>query len=156
MALKFQRLTRPAIRTLKSGERITEQGITVECQVNGDTRYTVNIMVDGQRIHRVIGRASEGITREQAERAVEKFRTSAREGRLDLPTGRKMHRSFADAGEEYLAKIEHHPKHGKNLDRKRHHIRERLAPYFKEQRPEKLTDFSIAHYVRDRLGQGAA
>jgi len=34
---------------------------------------------------------------EQAERAIEAMRTKAREGRLDLPTGRKVHRSFADA-----------------------------------------------------------
>lgn len=155
MALKFQRLTRPAIRALAIGEKITENGITVERQRNGDVRYSVNVMVDGQRIHRVVGRESDGITREQAERAIESFRTKAREGRLDLPTGRKVHRTFADAGEEYLQKIEHHPKHGRNLVRKQQHVRQRLAPYFKDQRPDKITDFSIAHYIKHRLGEGA-
>jgi integrase len=156
MALRFARLTRPAIRALRSGEKLSEHGISAERQHNGDLRYSVNIMVDGQRIHRVIGRESEGITREQAERTIESFRTKAREGRLDLPAGRKIHRSFVEAGEEYLKQIEHHPEHGRNLARKRHHIRERLAPYFKDQRPDKLTDFGIAHYVRHRKSEGAA
>lgn len=156
MALKFQRLTRPAIRALKAGERLTEHGVTVARQPNGDARYSVNIMVDGQRIHRVIGRESEGTTREQAERAIESFRTKAREGRLDLPTGRKAHRSFAQAGEDYLTRIEHNPKHGRNFARKRHHIRNRLAPYFKTQRPDKLTDFAVSHYIKKRKGEDAS
>ena len=84
------------------------------------------------------------------------FRTKAREGRLNLPTGRKVHRTFAGAGEDCLSRIEHHPKHGRNLERKQYHIRQRLAPYFKEQRPDKLTDFAISHYIRRRKGEGAA
>ena len=156
MALRFSRLSRPSISALKPGERINEHGIIVERQRNGDVRYSVNIMVDGRRIHRVVGRESEGVTREQAERAVESFRTKAREGRLDLPTGRKTHRTFAEAGEEYLTRIEHHPKHGRNLRRKQHHIRQRLTPYFRGQRPDKLTDFAVAHYIRQRKGEGAA
>ncbi|WP_126174570.1 tyrosine-type recombinase/integrase [Altericroceibacterium xinjiangense] len=156
MALRFQRLTRPAIRALQPGKKLAEHGITAERQKNGDVRFSVDIMADGQRIHRVIGRESEGITREQAERAIESFRTKAREGRLDLPTGRKVHRTFAEAGEDYLERIEHHPKHGRNLARKRQHIRQRLAPYFKNLRPNKLTDFAIAHYIRHRKAEGAA
>lgn len=157
MALRFQRLTRPAIRALPAGDKINEHGICAERQQSGDIRYSVNIMVDGTRIHRVIGRESEGVTREQAERALENFRTKAREGRLDLPTARKVHRNFAEAGEDYLSRIEADTdKHGRNIHRKRQHIRERLAPYFKTQRPDKLTDFSIAHYARHREKQGAS
>lgn len=156
MALKFSRLTRPAIRALETGARIIEHGIIVERQTNGDARYSINIMVDGQRIHRVIGRESENTTREQAERAIEHFRTKAREDRLDLPSGRKVHRSFGEAANEYLTRIEPHSRHGRNLTRKRQHIRERLIPYFKSQRPDSLTDFSISHYNRHRLNQGAA
>ena len=156
MALRFSKLTRPDIRSLKPGEHISEHGIRAECQSSGDIRWSVNIMVDGQRIHRVIGKLSEGITREQAERAIETFRTKAREGRLDLPTARKTHRSFSEASEEYLKRIEHHPKDGRNFTRKCQHIRGRLTPYFKAHRPDKLSDFTIAHYTRDRRQEGAA
>src|ERR1043166_4995323 len=106
MALRFQRLTRPAIRALEPGQRINEHGITAERQVNGDVRYTGNVMVDGQRIHRVVGRESEGTTREQAERTIESLRTKAREGRLDLPTGRKVHRTFKEAARDDLERLE--------------------------------------------------
>jgi integrase len=156
MALRFNLLTRPAIKNLARGERINEHGISAERLANGDCRYSVNIMVDGQRIHRVIGRESEGITREQAERAIEGFRTKAREGRLDLPTGRKTHRTFEQAGEEYLTRIEHHNKNGRNYPRKLHHMRERLIPHFKAVRPDKLSDIAIAGYTKRRRGEDAA
>lgn len=156
MALRFQRLTRPAIRALPPGERLNEHGISAERLVNGDTRYSINVMVDGQRIHRVVGRESEGVTREQAERTVESLRTKAREGRLDLPTGRKTFRNFAQLSEAYLERIEHHNKHGRNIDRKRRHIRSRLAPHFKTQRPDRLTEFAVTGYIKARREQGAA
>ena len=50
MALRFTHLTRPGIRALKLGKKITECGITVERLGNGDIRYSVNIMVDRERI----------------------------------------------------------------------------------------------------------
>jgi integrase len=156
MALKFAKLTRPALRTLQAGEKINEHGVTAERQKNGDVRFTVNVMVDGQRIHRVVGRESEGVTREQAERTIESLRTKAREGRLDLPTGRKAHRTFAEAADDYLARIEHHPKHGKNMKAKRQHMQQRLVPHFKALRPDKLTDFALAGYVKRRKEEGAA
>lgn len=156
MALKFSRMTRPSLRALAVGGRINEHGIVAERLGNGDLRFSINIMVDGTRVHRVVGRESEGVTREQAERAIEGLRTKAREGRLDLPAGRKVFRSFIEASEDYLTRVEHHPKFGRNLARKRSHMRDRLAPYFKSQRPDKLTDFSISHYVKHRRDQGAA
>lgn len=156
MALKFSALTRNTIRSLSVGDQLTEHGIRVKRMKNGDLGYSVNIMVDGERIHRVVGRESEGVTREQAERAIESLRTKAREGRLDLPAGKKVHRTFEVVGEDYLAEIEHHPAHGRNLDRKKRHMRRRLAPFFKGQRPEKLTEFAIANYRKNRSEEGAA
>lgn len=156
MALRFQKLTRPAIRALSGGDKLHEHGITAERLASGDIRFSINVMVDGQRIHRVVGRESEGVTREQAERTIETLRTKAREGRLDLPTGRKVHRTFAEATEAYLEQIQHHPKHGRNLGPKTRHIRQQLAPYFKAQRPDKLTDFAISHYIKHRKEAGAS
>ncbi len=94
MPLRFTRLDRPSIRRLKLGEKITEHGITAERLPDGDIRYTVNVMVDGERIHRVIGRQSEGVTRTQGEDFIGKQRAEAREGRLSLPKGRKLHLTF--------------------------------------------------------------
>ena len=63
MALRFARLDRAAIRRLAGGEwkstekgkrywvgaKLVEHGIIVERLADGDLRYSVNIMVDGQR-----------------------------------------------------------------------------------------------------------
>ena len=102
MPVRFSRLTRPAIRRLKPGEKITEHGITAERLQDGDTRYSVNIMVDGERIHRVIGRQSERVTRTQAEQFIAKARTDAKEGRLGLPRGRKVGLTFTNASKLYM------------------------------------------------------
>lgn len=106
MALRFSRLTRTAVRGLEAGQSVQEHAITARKLANGDVRYSINVMADGQRIHRVIGCQSDGVTREQAERAIETIRTKAREGRLDLPKGRKVHRTFAEAAVEYLLRLE--------------------------------------------------
>lgn len=156
MALRFDTLTRPAIRNLKRGGRLTEHGITAWRQASGDVRYSVNIMVDGQRIHRVIGRESQGTTRQQAEDAIAAFRTKAREGTLDLPERRKRHRLFKEAAEDYLKRIKGHPKHGKNLPRKQAHVRDKLAPFFKSVRLDRIEDEQIAAFVEQRTGEGAS
>jgi hypothetical protein len=67
MSRGFSRLDRPAIRKLRPGEKITEHGITTERLAAGDFRFSVNFMVDGKHVHRVIGRGSEGVTRTQCE-----------------------------------------------------------------------------------------
>lgn len=154
MALRFSRVTRTAVRGLQPGDKLHEHGITVEKQVNGDVRYSVNVMVDGQRVHRVVGRESEGVTREQAERYIEKVRTEAREDRLDLPKGRKAHRTLAKAGPEYLTKMEQSG--GKDLVNKRRHLNMHLIPALGRERIDKLTNFRLKLYRKSRLEQGAS
>ncbi len=90
MAKTFIKLTRPLMRKLAACETLNEHGIIFERQANGDGVFTVNVMVDGQRIHRVIGRESDGTTRTQAEEFIEKARQEAKAGRLNLPKGRKL------------------------------------------------------------------
>lgn len=158
MALKFQRLTRPAVRALEKGQRINEHGITAERMGTGDVRYSVNIMVDGVRVHRVIGRESEGVTREQVERAIEVLRTKAREGRLDLPTGRKVHRLFREVATDYLERLTdmlgpHDPGYS-DIKNKKRIIEQNLIPYFGATRIDQVKDWAVKHYARARLEQG--
>ena len=105
MPLRFSHLTRPAIRKLQVGKRITEHGITAEGLSDGDVRYSINVMVDGQRIHRVVGRETDRVTRTQAEELIAKLRTDAREGRLQLPKGRKTALGFSAAADKYIEKL---------------------------------------------------
>jgi integrase len=154
MALKFARLTRPNIRALKPGEKITEHGITAERLADGDLKYNVNIMVDRQRVHRVIGRDSEGVTRKQAEKFIEKARTEAREGRLGLPVGRKTPLGFSTAADYYVKRLKEDG--GQNIRQKRGHLANHLKPFLKTQNLASITTFTIGSYKRHRAGQGGA
>lgn len=152
MSLKFNKIGKANIKSLEAGRALSEHGVTVTRKSNGDLKWSVNVMVDGERIHRTIGLESEGVTREQAERAIETFRTKAREGRLDLPTGRKNHRSFAEAATDYLAKMEEIG--GKNMKAKRQHVDKLLIPYLGKHRADRISTLLVQQYVRDRLSTG--
>ncbi|MFP6732602.1 MAG: tyrosine-type recombinase/integrase [Rhodospirillales bacterium] len=154
MALKFTRLTRPDIRRLQQGEKVSEHGITAERMAGDDVRYSVNIMVDGQRIHRVIGKASEGVTRSQAEEFIEGRRTEAREGRLSWPVGRKTHLTFTQAADDYIKRLE--DTDGKNITVKKRQFKKHLKPFFGSQRLDNINTFSIDRYKRRRKEDGAA
>jgi hypothetical protein len=85
-------------------------------------------MVDGQRIHRVIGRESDGTTRTQAEEFIDKARQDAKAGRLNLPKGRKLALSFREAADKYLTKLEQEG--GKDIPMKRYRLDQHLVPFF--------------------------
>ena len=152
MSLKFIKLTRPNIRKLNDNQKIAEHGITFERFANGDGRYKVNIMVDGQRVHRVIGRESEGVTRKQAEDFIEQVKTDARKGRLNLPKGRKTILRFDRAAELYLTKLEEEG--GKDLKMKRMRLFHNLIPFFKKISLLKISSFDIERFKKSRIDKG--
>lgn len=92
------KLTRLALRGLKPGQHATAGGIRFDRLKNGDGRFTVEIMVDRVRVHRVIGLESEGVTLTQAEQFIEQARADARRDRLSLPKGRKVALEFFRGG----------------------------------------------------------
>jgi len=137
MALRFSRLDRAGIRRLLPGQKLAEHGVVVERLTNGDLRYSVNVMVDGRRVHRVIGRESDGVTRSQCEGFIEKARTDARLDRLSLPKGRKLALTFAAAGDSYLSRLEQSA--GKNVVIKNRQFRMYLKPFFGTMRLDAIT-----------------
>jgi len=150
MSKKFDRLTRMKIRALKSGS-ISEHGITFERLENGDGRYSVNMMVDGQRIHRVIGHESDGTTRTQAEEFMAKARQDAKAGRLNLPKGRKITLGFREAGIGYLNKLAEAG--GKDLKMKRTRLTHNLIPFFGDTPLSKISTFDVERYKKHRSQQ---
>lgn len=153
MALRFVKLDSRLLRGLSPGDRVTEHGITAERLRNGDLRWSINIMVDAKRIHRVVGRESEGTKRGTAERLIEKLRTDARADRFNLPEGRKLHRSFSDAADDYLDRME--SSGGKDMKNKRRHLKQRLVPFLGRDRLDKITGFRLGQYRQHRLSEGA-
>ncbi len=154
MTVKYALLTRPNIRALKPGQKITEHGITAEKLANGDMRYAVNVMVDGERIHRVIGRGSDGTTRTQAEEFIAKAKSDAKEGRLNLPSSRKLHLTFASAADSYLKKIEEIG--AKDYVNNEQHIRLHLKPYFGTMRLDKISTFTLQKFQKHCREKGIA
>jgi integrase len=153
MAKAFLKLTRPAMRKLAGGAKIMEHGITFERLTSGDGVFTVNVMVDGQRIHRVIGRESEGVTRRQAEMFIEKVRREAREGRLNLPQGRKLALAFREAASRYLQRFAEEG--GKDLIVKRRRLTLHLIPFFRETPLATISSFDVERYKKSRVESGA-
>src|SRR5215471_11463565 len=153
MAKGFLKLTRLAMRRLSPGEAITEHGITFARLPTGDGVFTVNIMVDGQRIHRVIGHESDGTTRTQAEEFIEKARRDAREGRLNLPKGRKIALGFREAAIKYLQRLVEED--GKDLVAKRRRLNIHLVPFLGDTPLSQISTFDIERYKKSRVGEGA-
>jgi hypothetical protein len=151
MARSFSKLTRPNMRALKVGARLTEQGITFERMSNGDGAFTVNVMVDGRRIHRSLGRESEGVTRTTAEEFVAKVKSDAREGRLNLPKRRKIPLSFGAAGPLYIERL--CQEDGREIRRKRQQLEQNLLPFFRDIQISRITSFDVERYQKHRLLQ---
>lgn len=152
MTASFRRLDRIAVRRLPAGRSITERGITASKLPDGDVRYTVAFMVDGMRIHRVIGRESEGVTRTQAEEFIARARADARADRLALPKGRKVQLTFAAAADIYLAKVKEIG--GKDLVNNEQHLRLHLTPYFGAMTLDHISAFTVQKFRAHRRAEG--
>ncbi|MEY4683543.1 MAG: hypothetical protein RLZ25_2 [Pseudomonadota bacterium] len=148
MAVRFQKLTAKNQKALKPGEVISEHGITLERLKNGDGRFTINVMVDGIRIHRVLGLESAGVTRSGCESFIEKVKTDSREDRLSLPKGKKVALRFSDAAAKYLEK-EAELK-GCDLKRKASILAHHLIPFFGSMPLSKIRKEHIEAYIAAR------
>lgn len=62
--------------------------------------------------------------------------------------------SFQEAAEEYLSRIEIHPRHGRNLSAKSRHLKANLIPFFRSRRLNGLSDLTVSQYAKKRLGDG--
>jgi integrase len=151
MTRTFSKITRTRTRALQPGERLSEQGITFERLGNGDGLFSVNVMVDGKRIHRNLGRESDGVTRTTAEDFISKVRHDSREGRLHLPKRRKVPLTFAGAAPLYLDRLREEG--GREIDRKRQQLQQCLVPFLGELQIGEITSSDIERYKKHRLSQ---
>ena len=154
MSRRFSKLSRPAMRTLTRGKSISEHGISFRREASGDGVFTVNVMVDRQRIHRVIGRESEGVTRQQAEDFIASARTDARRDRLDLPDGRKTRLGFREAALRYIDRLEQEG--GNNIPTKQRQLENHLTPIFGVRPLPQISTFEVERYKKTRRTEGAA
>ncbi len=151
MARSFRKITRPNMRAVKGGARLNEQGITFQRLANGDGAFSVNVMVDGTRVHRSLGRESEGVTRTTAEEFIAKVKGDAREGRLNLPKRRKIPPTFAAAVPLYIERLQQEG--GKEVPRKRQRLEKYLMPFFGDIQLSRISSFDVERYKKHRLEQ---
>ncbi len=151
MAKTFLKLTRARMRKLQAGGRINEHGITFERLRNGDGLFSINIMVDRRRIHRSIGRESDGTTRSTAEDFITKARHESREGRLNLPKRRKVALTLETATALYLDRLLQEG--GKNIERKRQQLEQSLVPCLGDRPLSQISSFDVERYKKHRLSQ---
>ena len=154
MTQKFHKLTRPVLRALIPGESVSEHGITFRRDAHGDGVFSVNVMVDRKRIHRVIGRESDGVTRRQAEDFIARARTDARRDRLELPAGRKTALGLEEATIRYVARLREIG--GKNILAKERQLRQHIVPFFGSKPIGQIESFDIERYKKARRADGAA
>ncbi|MGE8132714.1 tyrosine-type recombinase/integrase [Novosphingobium subterraneum] len=152
MALKYRVLTPTAVRQLKVGETIREHHIAV-MKLEGDERWRVEFMFHGERVHRTVGRSSEGWTRSRCEAYIEARKAEILDGTPTLPKGRKTHLRFEELAVWYLEEME--KSGGKNLPRKRAHLEQRLLPALGRIAVDQLAETTLNRFAKSRSDEGA-
>jgi integrase len=149
MSKTFTKLSRPAMRRLPVGQTIHEHGIVYQRMADGDGLFVVNVMVDGVRIHRSIGRESEGVTRTTAEEFIAKARQDARSGRLNLPKRRKVPLTLSAAVPLYLGRLVEEG--GKDMKEKARRLSQHVVRLLGQRVLSQITTFDVERYKKLRL-----
>lgn len=142
---------RHELRALSPGEEICSGGIRYT-KLEGDGRWTINVMVQGRRYHRNIGLDSEGVTYSQVLDAV----TRLRSGILDVLPKRRASKgvpTLSEASQAYLEFLRSHG--GKNLESKEAHLRLHLLPAMGRVRLDAITEEEWLKYLVARQASGA-
>lgn len=149
----FVKLTRDKLRKLKVGGSVNEHGI-VYTRTATDGRWSVNVMIAGQRVHKVVGFESQGYTRQQAEDYVATLKATKheRETGIVAPRNRKSF-NLADAVDDYLKYLREHG--GKDLENKIRRFKQHVVPHLGKLKLHAITDDDWARYVVKRKGEGA-
>lgn len=152
MARSFT-LTRDKLRKLAPGQRVSEGGVEYE-RLDGDGRWLINVQVNRQRIHRVVGLESQGYTRTQAEELIQQLKATKHERAHGVvaPKNRKTF-SIATAVPDYLDYLREHG--GKDLDNKKRRFEQHVVPHLGKLKLHAVTDEDWARYIVKRTAEKA-
>lgn len=148
MAIKYSKLTKANCAKLQQNEMIVENGIVYQKTKNNDGKFSINICVNGKRIHRVIGYESDGTTRVQVEEVIAQIKSDAKNNRLNLPQNRKTHLKFYEASKIYIECLK--STNGKSVEKKEQQLRMYLVPFFKNYIVSQISTFDIEKYKHER------
>ena len=148
MAIKYEKLTKSNCTKLEHGKMIVENGIVYEKTKKGDGRFSINICVNGKRIHRIVGFESDGTTRTQVEDFIAQLKSDAKNNRLNLPQKRKTHLKFLEASKIYIEGLK--ATNGKSIEKKEQQLRMYLIPFFKNYVVSQISTFDVEKYKNER------
>jgi len=143
------------IKTLSAGQILTSGGIEAR-RLTNDTAYYANVMIDGLRIRRLLGKRSEGFNLARARQAITqlKARANDKDALIQLSGKGAKPLSFEQGATEYLALSTQNG--GLNLRQKRQQLTDHLVPHFGKFDLPKITAADVDCYVTTRLDSGAA
>lgn len=150
--MKFAKLTKTNMRKLQPGYSIVENGIVYEKLLDGDGKFRIEMRIDGQRVKRVVGKESEGITKEAVIDIIFHFRMESRTNKLNLPANRKTHATLAEIGEMYLSRLQ--DSGGRNLSEKTRHLNKALLPILGHKSLSRLSTHDIDMFKKKRAQTG--
>lgn len=147
-------ITAKSISKLEIGKVIHGDGLKVKKAKTG-AAYYANIMVSGERIHRLLGKESEGFNLSRAKTALNKLRTDALdpEKQLELVGRASKQLRFDGAADLYIQTLTSTA--GKNIRQKSQQLRDHLVPEFGKVMLSRVTTTMVEAYKAKRLEQGA-
>lgn len=145
------KLSRNALRKLTSGESVTEAGVTYT-RLEGDGRWSINVMVKRKRVHQVIGLESEGFTITQARERIAQLRASNRPH--GIRPGSAKATSLREAARLYLVHLEEVG--GKDIPKKRQRLNGHILPKLGALMLASITRTDLRKYAKQRTTEGAS
>lgn len=147
-------LSRAATRKLRQGQSVTAKGITYT-RLEGDGRWSINVMVNRVRHHLVVGLESEGYTRTQAEDVIAGLKAKKREHDHGVAAPRHQARlSITKGVDDYLDFLRSHG--GRDIDAKVARFSQHIVPHLGTISMAALTDDDWSRYVAIRMKEKAA
>jgi len=146
--------SRSELRRLKPGQTRSERGVVYE-RLDGDGRWSINVMVNRVRHHQVVGLESEGYTRTQAEDVIAALKAKKRETNHGVVApAHRVRLSIAKAVDDYLEFLRGHD--GKDLEAKTRRFEQHIVPHLGKIGIDRLTDDDWSRYVASRRAEGAS
>lgn len=144
--------SRSELRKLRPGERVYDRGVVYE-RLEGDGRWSVDVVVAKQRHRFVVGCESEGFTLTQARDVIASLKARKRERRHGVPAGNARTITFKDAAALYEAHMR--DTGGKDRDKKAQRLALHLVPKLGALPFAGITFADLKRYRTKREAEGA-
>lgn len=146
-------MNRARLRKLKPGQRVSEDGVEYE-RLEKDGRWLINVQVNRQRIHRVVGLESQGYTRTQAEELIQQLKATKHQRAHGVVASRNRKAySIATAVPDYLEYLREHG--GKDLGSKKRRFEQHVMPHLGNVKLDAIKSDDWARYVVKRGAEKA-